>query len=72
VLLWKDEEKEHSGNDEFLKLNVKKCPNKTCGVDTYKGVGCNHMICTQCKHEYCWLCLDNWSKHGPGSGSGFY
>ena len=30
------------------------------------------MTCPQCKHQYCWLCLDDWSKHGAGSGSGFY
>lgn len=35
--------------------NVKRCPN--CQYFVEKGMGCNHMICTNCKYEWCWLCL---------------
>ncbi len=29
------------------------------------------MICKLCKHEFCWICKDAWSKHGTATG-GFY
>jgi len=30
-----------------------------------------HMKCVKCKHEFCWLCLGDWSIHGESTG-GFY
>lgn len=31
-----------------------------------------HMTCSDsCKHEFCWLCLGDWKKHGENTG-GFY
>jgi ariadne-1 len=30
-----------------------------------------HMTCSQCRHEFCWLCLGTWSEHGERTG-GFY
>ena len=35
--------------------NVKRCPN--CQYFVEKNMGCNHMICANCKYEWCWLCL---------------
>ena len=35
--------------------NVKRCPN--CQYFVEKNEGCNHMICANCKYEWCWLCL---------------
>ena len=34
-------------------------------------MGCMHMVCTQCKHEFCWMCHGKWSTHGERTG-GFY
>lgn len=39
----------------WIRLNSKPCP--TCSVPIEKTTGCNHMICTQCNTEFCWLCL---------------
>ena len=40
---------------EFAKKNfVKKCPK--CGIITEKTSGCNHIICSKCNYEWCWLC----------------
>ena len=36
------------------KYNVKKCPN--CQIVTLKRGGCNHITCTYCKKDWCWLC----------------
>ena len=29
------------------------------------------MNCSNCKHDFCWLCLTEWSKHGSRTG-GYY
>ena len=34
---------------------VKRCPN--CNFFIEKNDGCNHMTCTNCKYEWCWICL---------------
>lgn len=33
--------------------------------------GCMHMTCSQCRHEFCWLCNGDWKEHGERTG-GFY
>lgn len=56
-------------NLEWKKKNTKKCPH--CKVDIQKNEGCMHMTCRHCHHEFCWMCLGDWSKHGSQTG-GFY
>ena len=48
----------------WLSINTKPCPK--CHVNIEKNQGCNHMSCRSgnCKHEFCWICLEDWSKHG--------
>lgn len=29
------------------------------------------MTCSQCRHEFCWLCLGRWDEHGDRTG-GYY
>jgi len=56
-------------NEHWLKQNCKKCPK--CKADIQKNEGCMHMTCMLCKHNFCWLCMDPWEKHGAETG-GFY
>jgi hypothetical protein len=37
----------------WFKKNTKRC---TCNRPIEKNLGCEHMTCTQCKAEWCWLC----------------
>jgi hypothetical protein len=34
------------------------CPR--CRTAIEKNKGCNHMTCSYCKHQFCWLCGDDW------------
>lgn len=36
------------------KNNARFCPN--CRIKVQKTIGCDHMTCTRCKYEWCWLC----------------
>ena len=39
---------------KLLEQDTKPCPN--CGALTHKFTGCNHMTCSQCRQDWCWLC----------------
>lgn len=49
-------------NLAWKKNNTKKCPK--CKVDVFKNTGCMHMVCFNCRQEFCWLCLKDKSAHG--------
>ena len=36
------------------KLRLKECP--SCGIITFKKDGCNHITCSYCRQNWCWLC----------------
>ena len=36
------------------KLRLKECP--SCGITTLKRDGCNHITCTYCRQNWCWIC----------------
>ena len=40
----------------------KPCPN--CTVPIFKDGGCNHMHCTRCGYEFCWIHLIKWEVGG--------
>ncbi|KAG6977295.1 hypothetical protein JG688_00000490 [Phytophthora aleatoria] len=37
---------------------VRACPH--CQMRIWKNEGCNHMTCTHCRYEYCWVCESRW------------
>lgn len=50
------------GDSRFwIKNNTKPCP--SCGAPIEKNDGCNHMQCSQCDHDFCWICLSRLDTH---------
>jgi len=45
----------------LIKVDTKQCPK--CRIPWEKNGGCNHFTCS-CGHEFCWVCLRDWSTHG--------
>jgi len=43
-------------------FKIQECPN--CHSAIEKDGGCNHIICKQCKFDFCWVCLTSWQPHG--------
>lgn len=52
------EAQENQANTEWKQTNTKQCPH--CKVAIEKNNGCNHMTCNQCRHEFCWICLERY------------
>lgn len=46
----------------YISAHTKDCPK--CHVCIEKNGGCNHMQCTKCKFDFCWMCLGDWKAHG--------
>lgn len=46
----------------YISAHTKDCPK--CHVCIEKNGGCNHMQCSKCKHDFCWMCLGDWKSHG--------
>lgn len=45
-----------------LRKIMRPCPK--CSVSIEKNGGCNHMTCTHCQHQFCWICMRPWTTHG--------
>ena len=43
------------------KINAQQCPN--CKIWIEKNEGCNHIICSNCKYEFCWICLGKYDNN---------
>lgn len=53
---WKKDNK--SGDARFVEwaaINTRPCAK--CQVAIQKNGGCNHMVCLNCRFEFCWLCM---------------
>jgi len=62
-----DKTKVDRANEEWLQKNTKACPQ--CKASVEKNGGCYHMKCLQCKHQFCWKCLnphDHTTRHPCG------
>jgi len=66
---WLEKCAKESESAHWIISNTRKCPK--CHRRIEKDHGCNHMICTKCKYEFCWVCMGDWKDHGLRTG-GFY
>ena len=62
VKKWLKKCEDDSETANWISANTKECPKCQSGIE--KNGGCNHMTCRKCKHEFCWICMGNWSEHG--------
>ena len=69
VKKWMVKNSAESENLNWILAHTKACPK--CKRPIEKNQGCMHMTCSQCRHNFCWLCEAPWSDHGERTG-GFY
>ena len=60
---------EKASSEAWLAKYSKPCPK--CKRPIQRNDGCNHMTCSKCNHEFCWVCLGRWAIHGSRTG-GYY
>ncbi|XP_074035864.1 ankyrin repeat and IBR domain-containing protein 1 [Leptinotarsa decemlineata] len=60
---------EDAANCLWLVTNSKPCPN--CKSPIQKNEGCNHMKCSKCKFDFCWVCQESWKRHSSATGGYF-
>jgi len=60
--MWMKKCDDDSETSNWIHCNTKECPK--CHATIEKNGGCNHMHCSTCKAEFCWVCLGPWEPHG--------
>ena len=59
--MWLKKLQDDSETANYILTNTKECPK--CHVVIEKNGGCNHMHCSQCNYDFCWMCLADWKNH---------
>ncbi|CAB5358490.1 hypothetical protein RhiirA5_350861 [Rhizophagus irregularis] len=50
----------------YISRETRGCPG--CSIPIVKNGGCDHITCTKCGHQFCWLCLQTHPLHKPTCG----
>lgn len=61
VAKWKKKCEDDSETLNWIQSNTKDCPK--CHAIIEKNGGCNHMVCTKCRYQFCWICMKSWLPH---------
>jgi len=62
-------EVDEAASNKWLASRSKPCPK--CRAPIERTEGCNHMCCRKCRHNFCWVCLDEWRCHNSSTGGYF-
>uniref|UniRef100_A0A4W4F8F7 E3 ubiquitin-protein ligase RNF144B n=1 Tax=Electrophorus electricus TaxID=8005 RepID=A0A4W4F8F7_ELEEL len=57
VMTFESEDNGSMGSHEEDEALIKRCPK--CKVYIERDEGCAQMMCTNCKHAFCWYCLES-------------
>lgn len=57
---------DEAANQNWRQQNTKQCPQ--CNTRIQKNGGCNTMTCRQCRHVFCWRCLQPRLAHVGAHG----
>lgn len=55
--LWAPGDPDIEKSEQYIDKHARRCPRSGCYAPIIKTEGCNHMICPQCRTEFCWACL---------------
>ncbi len=55
VAKWVEKNASDGESSRWIFVNTKKCPK--CYTRIEKNQGCMHMVCSQCSHNWCWVCM---------------
>ncbi|KAF2476483.1 uncharacterized protein BDR25DRAFT_252513 [Lindgomyces ingoldianus] len=58
----RDQKQQEEASVKAIGELTKRCPGKSCKWPIEKNEGCDHMTCSKCRHEFCWICL---APYGP-------
>jgi len=62
IKTWLKKCSDDSETANYISVNTKDCPK--CNSCIEKSGGCNHMACSQCGYDFCWMCNGPWKDHG--------
>ncbi|KAF2192512.1 hypothetical protein K469DRAFT_553519 [Zopfia rhizophila CBS 207.26] len=58
----RDQKKQEEASVKAIEELTKRCPGHGCKWNIEKNEGCDHMTCSKCRHEFCWICLAPYNR----------
>ncbi len=50
----------NQANEQWIQYNTRACGQ--CNAPVERNQSCNHMTCTKCSHEFCYVCGNQWGN----------